>query len=432
MNKKEMINLILLGRTNYGKSTICGRLASEYGIIEKREIERAKKHSQALDKEGMEFAFLMDKSLEERQKGITIQLGFIGIELGDKRLNIMDPPGHIEFINNLISGVAGADAAVLVVDVNEFEKIGLDPQVEEHIRISYVFGIDQIIILINKMDKGDYSEEKYLKIKKEISNILEKAGYENAKKFNYIPISAIKGENISTNSDKMKWYKKENLITLLKEFKEPKRYVQGPLRMPILRVFTLPKVGEVLTGRIESGQIKIGDKIMVSPSYGEMKMTAEVSSIEWQHRQVKEAWHGMDVGVALKNKSPTFTKRQIKKGYIMNDLKNELKPIKRFEAEIIILNHPTSIKEGYKPVIYCHQARIPCIIAKIKSRINKEGEELEKDAKSLKKDERAIVEITPLKPFVTEEESKRLKLGRFILRDANVTVVAGKITKILE
>ena len=427
-----MINLILLGRTNYGKSTICGRLASEYGIIEKDEIDRAKKHSEVLEKKGMEYAFLMDKSLEERQRGITIQLGFIGIELGNKRLNIMDPPGHIEFINNLISGVAGADAAVLMIDIKEFEKIGIDSQVEEHIRISYVFGIEQMIILMNKMDEVNYSEEKYEKIKKEMIQILEKAGYENAKEFNYIPVSAMEDENISRKSEKMQWYKGDNFVNILKEFKEPIRYIKGPLRMPILRVFSLPKIGEVLTGRIESGQIKIGDQIMVSPSFSEIKMTAKISSIEWQHRQVDTAWHGMDVGIALKDKSPTFTKRQIKKGYIATDLKNELKPIKKFEAEVIILNHPTEIKEGYKPVIFCHQTRIPCIITKIKFTIDKDGKELDKNVKNLKKDQRAIVEITPLKPFVTEEESQRPKLGRFILRDANITVVAGKITKIIE
>ncbi len=426
-----MINLIMLGRTNYGKSTLCGRLCVDLGYVPKEDFLRIKKHSGVLDKKGMEYAFVMDESLEERQRGITIQLGFVGLEIKNKRINLMDPPGHIEFINNLISGVAGADAGVLIIDGKEFKEIGLDPQIEEHLRISYVFGIEQIIVLINKMDLLGYSEDKYNEIKEKIIKILKEAGYKNAEKFDYIPLSAYYGDNVIEKSIKMKWYKGDSFIKRVEKLKEPKRLIEGPLRIPILRVYSMPDVGIVIAGRIENGQVKVGDEISISPCFTDIKMTAEIASIEWQHRKVDYAKHGMDVGLAFKEQSQTFTKRQIKKGYMVTDSVDELKPIKEFKAKILVLNHPTIIKEGYMPLLYCHQARVPCKIKKLEAKIDTESEkEIEKNPKEIKRNEEAMAIIEPLKPFIAEVEEKIPKLGRFVLRDANRTVAAGEILEI--
>lgn len=432
MTEKEMINLIMLGRTNYGKSTLCGRLCVDLGYVPKEDFLRMRKHAEVLDKKGMEYAFVMDESLEERQKGITIQLGFVGLEIKNKRINLMDPPGHIEFINNLISGVAGADAGVLIIDAEEFERIGLDPQIEEHLRISYIFGIEQMIILVNKMDLLNYSEEKFMKIKEKVIKILNEAGYKNASKFDYIPISAFNGDNVIEKSSKMPWYKGDTFVKRVESFQEPKRFVSGKLRIPILRVFSMPETGTVIAGRIENGNIKVGEKISISPCFSDIEMTAKIASIEWQHRKVDYAKHGMDVGLAFKEQSQTFTKRQIKKGYIVTDIKNKMNPIKEFRAKMLVLNHPTKINEGYMPVLYCHQARIPCRIKKIESKIDFEKErEIEKNPKEIKRNEKAIVIIEPLKPLVAEIEKDIPKLGRFVLRDANKTVAAGEILEIL-
>lgn len=426
-----MINLIMLGRTNYGKSTLCGRLCVDLGYVPKEDLTRIKKHAEVLDKRGMEYAFVMDESLEERQRGITIQLGFVGLEIKNKKINLMDPPGHIEFINNLISGVASADAGILIIDAKEFDEIGLDPQIEEHLRISYIFGIEQMIILINKMDLLNYSEKNYQKVKEKIMTVLENAGYHNANKFDYIPISAYYGENILENSDKMPWYKGDSFVKRIEKLEEPVRFTKGPLRIPILRVYSLPDLGTVVAGRIENGHIKVGDEISISPNFGSVKMTAKITSIEWQHRKVDSAKHGMDVGIAFKEPSQTFTKRQIKKGYMITDLKNGMKEIKEFKAKILILDHPTQIKEGYAPVLFCHQTRIPCEIVKIDSKIDPKTEkELEKNPEYLKRNERGIVTIRPLKPLVAELEKDIPKLGRFVLRDANKTMAAGEIIEI--
>ena len=428
-----MINLIMLGRTNYGKSTLCGRLCVDLGYVPKEDFLRIKKHSEALDKQGMEYAFVMDESLEERQKGITIQLGFVGLEIKNKKINLMDPPGHIEFINNLISGVAGADAGILMIDAEEFGRIGLDPQIEEHLRISKIFGIEQMIVLVNKMDLIKYSEEEYKEIVKKVIKILEDAGYKNAEDFDYIPVSAFYGENIVDGSKNMGWYKGDTFIKVIEKLKEPKRFTEGPLRIPILRVYSLPDIGMVIAGRIENGQIKIDDKISISPCFTDIKMIAKIKSIEWQHRKVDYAKHGMDVGIAFKEQSSTFTKRQIKKGYIVTDTKNEIKPIKNFKAKLLVLNHPTTIKEGYMPLLYCHQAKIPCKMKRVESKIDtKTGKEIEKNPKEIKRNEEAIVVIEPLKPFVAELEKKIPKLGRFVLRDANKTVAAGEILEIFD
>jgi elongation factor 1-alpha len=420
MKDKEMINLIMLGRTDYGKSTLCGRVCVDLGYIPQEDILRIKKHAEALKQKGREYAFIMDESLVERQRGITIQLGFIGLEIGNKRVNLMDPPGHIEFINSLISGVAGADAGLLVIDAKEFLRIGLDPQIKEHLRIAKVFGIDQLIVLVNKMDLLEYSEKEYNIIVEKLVKILEDAGYKNAKKLVYIPISALEGENVTESSQKMSWYKGNSFIKEIEMIQEPERLISGPLRMPILRVYSLPDFGTVIAGRIEKGKIKVGEIITISPSFGEREMSARVKSIEWQHRQIDEARQGMDIGIALEEGSQNFTKRQVKKGYLITDSKNRIKSIKEFEAKALVLDHPTSIKKGYMPLLYCHQARIPCEIKEIKNSLKKE----------IKNGDEAILIIQPLKPFVAEIEKDTPKLGRFVLRDANRTVIAGEIINI--
>jgi len=416
--EKPMINLIMLGRTNYGKSTLCGRLCVDLGAVPKEEFMRIKKHAAALDKKGMEFAFIMDKTLIERQRGITIEIGYTGLETKSKKINLMDPPGHVEFIRNLIAGVANAEVAALVLDVEEFNKKGIDKQIEEHLKIASIFGLNQLLVLINKMDLISYSEKVYNLTKEKIIKLLGKAGYSNANSLTYIPITALNGENVLERSKNMPWYKGETFIEALDNFKEPERMLNDPLRVPILRAYSIPDIGIVTAGKIQSGKIALGDKIIICPSFG-MPVTATIASIEWQHRVVNSAEHGMDVGIAFKNISPTFNKRNIKKGYVLTNIKNPLKPVKKFWAELLVLDHPTEIKAGYIPLLYCQQARLPCKILKIES---KSG--------TLKKEEKAIVEIEPLKSFVAETEKVLPALGRFILREGDTTIAAGKIIKI--
>ncbi len=428
---KPMINLIMIGDVDHGKSTLAGRILSDLGFVSKKDFERVKKHAKDLQQSGAIYAYLLDRTLTERKRGTTIELGFVGFETENKRINLIDAPGHQEFMRNMISGAANADAAALMVDVTDKDKDLISSQMWEHLSIAYVFGIEQMVILINKMDQVKYSQKRYEEIKNKIVKLLAEVGFENTGKFNYIPLSAFNGENVFNSSKNMKWYSGQTFTQVIDRFKEPARILNYPLRMPILRTFSLPDVGTVIAGKIESGRVKIGDKIAVSPVFGSTPLTAEVSSIEWQHKKIDSAEHGMDIGLALGKTGGAFAKRQIKKGYIITDANHTLPLIKKLKAEILILEHPTKVSAGYSPVLHCHQSRLPCKIINLEAKLDRKTNKIiEKNPKGLKKGERAIVWIEPQKSFVTEDETKVPKLGRFALRDSNITVAAGRILEI--
>ncbi|MGD2250499.1 MAG: GTP-binding protein, partial [Candidatus Methanofastidiosia archaeon] len=199
---KPMINLVIAGHVDHGKSTLIGRLFEELNMVSKGEKDKAERDAKDLGKETFRYAFFMDTSLEERTRGLTIELGFKPFETDKKRFNIIDAPGHSDFVKNMITGAAEADAGVLLVDVQDtLEKIM--PQTKEHGILMLTLGVNQLIVAVNKMDLVNYSEDAYTQVKEKIKEFLASLGFTNVKKMLYVPVSAFHGENITTKSEKM-------------------------------------------------------------------------------------------------------------------------------------------------------------------------------------------------------------------------------------
>ncbi len=430
MTAKPMINLMMAGDVDYGKSTLAGRLYTELGFVSKGDMERLEKHAKLLGRPDAKYAYIMSRTLQERQRGITIELSYRGFETKRRRINLIDAPGHTEFMRNMITGAANADAVALMIDVTQLMAKSVSAQTKEHIAIAYVFGLKQILVLINKMDLVGYSEKVYVEAKGFLQEFLKSTGFDDADKYDYIPISALAGENVLKRSENMKWYSGKTFVEAVDVLREPVRQLNAPLRMPILRTYSLPDVGTVISGKIQSGKVKIGDKIMICPQISDAKIFAEAGSIEWQHNKVREAEHGMDVGIGLKNLSSSFAKRLIKKGYVATDFAHPLKAIKTITVELRVLDSPTNIRKNYTPLLYCHQARLPCRIIDIKSKLDAKTRMSVDRPESLGNGDVAIVVIEPQRPFVAEIEVAVPQMGRIALRDSNKTVAAGKILAI--
>ena len=428
--EKPMINTTIVGHIDHGKSTLVGRLLFDTGKLSPEKLKKFERQADSIGKKSFEFAYSMDKTMEERTRGITIELSFESFETKDRKINIIDAPGHKDFIKNMITGASEADVGILVIDTLDTHQKGLQPQTKEHSFLLFTLGINQLIVVLNKMDRTKYSKEIYENVKEQMRFFLNSIGFRD---LSFVPTSAFYGENIIKKSEKMPWYDGVTFLQLLNTLKVPERLVEKSFRMPILRTFKIRGAGTVIAGKIESGKIKIGDNAVIVPYPGLGKISGVVKSIEWQHTTLDEADAGIDVGILLTRMEKGFVSRQVKKGYVLGDMMNPPIEVKEFKAKIIIFDHPTSIGLGYSPILHCHQAVVPCSISEMQEKFDSRTMEvIEKNPTFIKNGEGATVLITPHKPLVLEEVSKIPRMGRFALRDMGKTIGAGMCIEIIE
>merc|ERR1712127_803996 len=352
-------------------------------------------------------------------------------------MGIIDAPGHRDFIKNMITGTSQADCAVLVVaaGVGEFKAgIAKNGQTREHALLAFTLGVKQLIVAVNKMDSTEpaYSEKRFTEITSEVSNYVKKDGF-NPKSVAFVPISGWHGDNMIEESPNMKWYKgwskevKEGkfsgktMFEALDSIIPPARPTDKPLRLPLQDVYKIGGIGTAPVGRVETGIIKPGMVITFAPN----QLTTEVKSVEMHHESLPEAVPGDNVGFNIKNVSV----KDIKRGYVASDSKNKpASGAKDFTAQVIVLNHPGQICNGYSPVLDCHTAHIACKFNEIKEKVDRRtGKATETNPKSIKSGDAAIVELIPSKPMCVEAFSEFPPLGRFAVRDMRQTVAVGVI-----
>merc|ERR1712087_869049 len=337
----------------------------------------------------------------------------------------IDAPGHRDFIKNMITGTSQADVAVLVIDSSQggFEAgISKDGQTREHALLAYTLGVKQMIVACNKMDDKTvkYAEARYKEIKAEVSQYLKKIGYKPMK-IPFVPISGWEGDNMLEKSANMPWYKGPCLLDALDNVNPPKRPIDKALRLPLQDVYKIGGIGTVPVGRVETGVIKPSMVV----TFGPVGTTTEVKSVEMHHEKVEQATPGDNVGFNVKNLSV----KDIKRGYVCSNSKDDpAKDTAMFAAQVIVLNHPGEIRNGYAPVLDCHTAHIACKFAKIRAKVDKRtGKSTEDEPTMIKTGDAAMVELIPQKPMVVEVFSSYPPLGRFAVRDMRQTVAVGVI-----
>ncbi|GAB6947636.1 translation elongation factor EF-1 subunit alpha [Vulcanisaeta sp. JCM 16161] len=423
--QKPHLNLAVIGHVDHGKSTLVGHLLVVTGYVDEKGFKELEEQAKKMGKEDFVYAWVTDRLKEERERGVTIEAMHVGFETQKYFFTIIDLPGHRDFVKNMIVGASQADAALLVVSARpgEFETgIGPQGQTREHLFLAATLGIRQLIVAVNKMDVVNYDQKRYEQIKAEVSKFMKLLGYDPSK-VPFIPVSALKGDNIKEKSNNMPWYNGPTLLEALDALQPPPRPVDKPFRLPIQDVYTITGAGTVVVGRVETGVLKVGDRIVVMPP----AKVGDVRSIETHHMKLEQAQPGDNIGINVRG----IEKEDVKRGDVMGHLANPPTVAEEIVARIAVLWHPTAIGPGYTPVLHIHTATVPAQIVELIAKLDpRTGQTVEQKPQFIKQGDVAVVRLKPLKDVVVEKYSEFPGLGRFALRDMGRTIAAGQVIEI--
>ncbi|WP_069998062.1 sulfate adenylyltransferase subunit 1 [Cellulosilyticum sp. I15G10I2] len=267
----ESMNIVIVGHVDHGKSTVIGRLLADTNSLPEGKLEQVKETCRRNAKP-FEYAFLLDALKEEQAQGITIDTARVFFKTDKRKYIIIDAPGHIEFLKNMVTGAARAEAALLVIDANE----GVMENSKRHGYLLSMLGIKQVVILVNKMDLIGYDKLRFEQITEEYKAFLAEIGVKaNA----FIPISGFEGDNVAVSSDKMPWYKGMTVLEKLDALINKKNTENQIFRMPVQGVYKFTAGGDdrrIVAGTIDTGKVRIGDGVVFYPSGKKSK----VKSIE--------------------------------------------------------------------------------------------------------------------------------------------------------
>ncbi|AFN82875.1 translation elongation factor EF-1 alpha [Encephalitozoon romaleae SJ-2008] len=431
-DNKPRLNVCFIGHVDSGKSTTVGMLSHQMGVIDKRELEKYEKEAAMNNKDTFYLAYLTDKTEAERKRGITITTTLVTLPTEKFNVNILDCPGHKDFVKNMVTGASQADVAVVIVPASGFEScIGVGGMLKTHIMISGILGCEKLIICVNKMDmiSEDKRKEKFKEVSDEMLRIVTRSHKD--KNPIILPISGLMGLNLTKKGDSFKWFEgwreKEGAqaIYTLEEALDyqdvPKRHNDKPLRMPITKVCSISGVGKIFTGRVEYGTITPNLKISIQPA----GVVGEIRSVEIHNKPRSMIPCGENCGVALKG-GVTGDLSKVDAGHVIsaND-ENKAIAYPGAKVKIIVVEKPNGMEVGYTPQINFGICRSPARVAKILSKVvKKKGHE---NPEKIINGEAFIGIVVFQKPLVIDKMERFQNLSKFALMDSNGVVAIGNV-----
>ena len=407
--EEEFLGFVITGHVDHGKSTLIGRILYDTNSLQEGRIEEVRKTCEMLGRQ-MEFAYVIDHLREERENEMTIDTAQTFFRWGNRDYAIIDAPGHKEFMKNMITGASLADAAVLIIDVAE----GMREQTQRHAYALGMLGLEQVIVVINKMDKVGHKKENFEKVKAEAAKFLLRL---KIKPSHFIPIAALHGENVVKRSENMPWYDGPVLLEALKGFKPRKSLKMRPLRFPVQDVYDF-EGKKIAVGRVESGVLAAGE--MVALPSGKKII---VKGLEGFPKAPKNAEAGINSGF--------FEDIGLKRGDVV--CAGKLPHYgKKLEGSVFWLGIEP-LKKGEKILCRIATQEAEGTVEKISKRMNSSTLEIiENDATKLEGTEAAEVLLSFSKPLVSDLFGEIPTMGRFVLARHGIVEGGGIITKAVE
>ncbi|KAJ9458374.1 Elongation factor 1-alpha [Diplonema papillatum] len=410
---RAAVNVVVVGHVDAGKSTLMGHLLVDLEVIGHRLLHKYEKESKAIGKASFHYAWVLDETEEERERGVTMDVATQYFCTATKRVTLLDAPGHSAFVGNCVNGASQADAAVVVLCATpgEFET-GLERgQTREHIYILRGAGVKHLIVAVNKIDAVSYAEERFLELQKKLGEFLWATGF---KKENvaWVPVSGLAGDNLVKPSSNMAWWTSKNtLLDCINNLPDIPRYPKAPLRMSIGDV-NKGSVG----GRIETGTVETGCKVVILPS----NQVATVKTVERNQCNVREATSGDNVELHLQN----IDQQHLYIGCSVS-LPDEFraKLCTTFEAQVLVVSDSTFITKSLKFVLYVQSAHVDAAVTRM---LPHNG----KTSRMLTVGKTGIVQITASRPICVEVAAEFRGFGRIVMRSGGATLALGSVTKV--
>lgn len=412
MDNREQMNIVIVGHVDHGKSTVIGRLLADTGSLPEGKLESVKEYCRK-NSRPFEYAFLLDALKDEQAQGITIDTARCFFKTNKRDYIIIDAPGHIEFLKNMVTGASRAEAALLVIDANE----GIKENSKRHGHIVSTLSIKQVVVLVNKMDLVDFDHNVFDDIKVEFSEFLNKI---NIKPVNYIPISAFNGDNIARKSSNALWYDGPTVLEQLDGLVHKGTNQKLPFRMPVQDIYKFTEQGDdrrIVAGTVLSGAISTGDEVVFLPS----NKRSIINSIEgFNVKQRNTAYADDALGVTLN------TQIYIKPGELMVKA-NEKQPMvsSRFRANVFWVGKAPLIKnKTYKLKI--GSMRIGVKLIEISKIIDAAELNIDTFKDQVERHDVAECILETAKPIAFDDIAEIEQTGRFVIVD-NYEISGGGI-----
>ncbi|XP_057833727.2 uncharacterized protein LOC131044423 isoform X2 [Cryptomeria japonica] len=431
---KNLLHLAIVGHVDAGKSTLMGRFLYIMGRVSQKEMHKYEREAKQKGKGSFSYAWVLDESPEERERGVTMTVAVAHFETHNFHVVLLDSPGHKDFVPNMIVGASQADAAVLVVDASlgAFEAgmdgQGIGGQTKEHAQLIRSFGVEQLIVAVNKMDAIAYSKERFDFIKSQLGTFLRRCGFKESS-LTWIPMSVIENQNlvVSPTDERLKsWYKGPHLLEAIDLFKLPTRDTYRPLRLPISEVIQSRTLGQVaVSGKLEAGAIKIGTKVLVMP----LAEVATVKAIEQDGKVLNIAKAGDSVDIGLQGIDSSI----LMPGGVLCHPDFPVPVARCIELKVAVLDIRKPILFGAEVELHAHHAKESARVAEILAILDpKTGIVRKKAPRCLTANQSALIQISPRQGICVEEYSNYKALGRVTLRADGKTIAVGVVTRIIE
>ncbi|KAK9822587.1 hypothetical protein WJX74_007878 [Apatococcus lobatus] len=435
---KPRLHLVILGHVDAGKSTLMGRLLHDLGLVDQKQVHRSKQAAAQAGKGSFAWAWLLDERPEERARGVTVDVAVSRFETAQRAVTLLDAPGHRDFVPNMIAGAAQADCALLLVDGSPggfeagfdssaastgFGMAASSGQTREHAQLARSLGIEQMAVVISKLDTCGFSQARFEEIKAILLPFLRQTGFRESS-LRWLPAVGPTGQNLvgpPTEPALASWFQGPSVADAIDSFQAADRDIHKPLRMPIVEVFKSSRGALCISGKVEAGVMKIGSSVVVIPGYE----AGTVKTLEADQQVVQLARAGDRVDVTLADVNTSM----LTAGAVLCHPDWPIPLVTRVEARVLVLDVEVPILRGQQVILHAHAAREQGHVSALISLLDaKTGQVAKQRPRALGKGQTGVLEVTAARTFAVEQYSDFRAQGRIALRDGGRTLAVGIVT----